>query len=200
MPIVALPPPVTTSVLLPLPPLIVTLPIVTFVTLYVSLPVPPFTVSPAPSVTVSLPGPRLITSVLLAPMMVMPPAASGVTLTVAFRLLRSVTVAPCPSCAVMNCMFVSFVSAARLNAPPPDSTNVLTTPAPVPPVMLSPGSRVAAVATMVVLTGPVLIVTGVVGRVTVEPVPVVATKVRSVPPPPVLSAARPKLFCTTRTV
>ena len=45
---------------------------------------------------------------------------------------------------------------------------------------------------MVVLTGPVVMVTGVVGRVTVETL-AVGTKVRSVPPPPVVSAATAKL-------
>ena len=71
-PIVAVPPPVTLRVLVPfVPPLMVTLPSVAEATLNMLLPPPLFTVSPAPRVTVSLPGPRLMTSLLAAPMMVM---------------------------------------------------------------------------------------------------------------------------------
>src|ERR1700727_635098 len=88
-------------------------------------------------------------------------------------------------------MFVNFDTAARLNAPPPDSCSVLVTPAPVPPVILSAGFRVVAGATMVGLTGPDGMGTGGGGRVTIEVL--VGTKVTSVPPPPVVSAARTKL-------
>ena len=71
-PMVAVPPPVTLSVLVPfVPPLMVTLPSDAEATLNMLLPPPLFTVSPAPSVTVSLPEPRLMMSLLAAPMMVM---------------------------------------------------------------------------------------------------------------------------------
>ena len=77
-PMVAVPPPVTLSVLVPIvPPLMVTLPSVAEATLKVLLPPPLFTVSPAPRVTVSLPEPRLMTSLLAAPVIVMVGEATG---------------------------------------------------------------------------------------------------------------------------
>ncbi len=107
-PMTAVPPPVTLSVLIPVvPPLMVTLPSDAEATLKVLLPPPLFTVSPAPSVTVSLPEPRLMTSLLAAPMMVMvgetSPAVSEATFTVAFSPARSVTVCAVVPCALLRC-------------------------------------------------------------------------------------------------
>ena len=125
----------------------------------VLLPPPLFTVSPAPSVTVSLPAPRLMTSLLAAPMMVMVgevsvAVVSEATFTVAFSPARSVTVCavvPWPSCAVMIAMFVSVAGAARLKVPPPCRASVFVA---VPPLMLSPAVNVAVLAMIVLLAAP----------------------------------------------